>query len=397
METPSSTFRRAWLVAAVGATVVLLAAASQQSQNATMLGRWSREYSLVLALLAGVSLALWLGCLKPVQRRIWSARGPLLVLTGSLTLALVAGEVLLRILDPMGLNYHGEIARYIELRQDDAVLEYVQPKDVEVELDGVQVHFNSSRLRGPALSPAAAEGTRRLLVLGDSVAFGWGVEEAAIFPTRLAAGLAEATGEPWEPINAGVCSYNTEQELLYLKHHGLALEPDLVVLVYVDNDVVTYGERWKSAEASKPPLRRRIKRALQQSRLVQTVSHVIKRGGGVELEGVERALGPDDEGWKRNMQALRELTAVCAENKLPLAIYHFRWRPSAWSDALLAEARSFAAPIEIVDTTPWFADIPLPSLVNSATDSHPNAQAHGLTAARMQQDLEQRALLEVLD
>lgn len=393
-DAPGAGFRRAWLAAALIATGLWLVALTQQSQNATVLGRWSREYAFLLAALGAAVAALWLGCAGPVQRRLWAARVPLLVLIGSLGLALVAGEVLLRALDPLGLDYHGEIARYIELREDDPALQYVQPKDHEVELDGVRVRFNGARLRGPALR--ALGESRRLLVLGDSVAFGWGVDEAAIFPTRLAAGLEASTGTPWEPINAGVCSYNTEQELLYLRNHGLALEPDLVVLVYVDNDVVTYGERWKTAEAAKPPLRRRIKRSLEKSRLVQTASHVLKRGGGVELEGVERALGPEDDGWQRNMQALAELAALCADRGLPLAIYHFRWKPDPWSDALLADARSYAAPIEIIDTAPWFADIPLTSLVNSATDSHPNAQAHGLTAARMQQDLEQRGLLEAL-
>ena len=393
---PPKFLTRAIVFLALLATAALAAALTQRSNDPAIAGRWSLAYAAFLCGLAAIAACGWLACLGSVQRGLWSARKPLALLGASLGLSLMACEIAFRILDPLGLGYHDEIGRYIQLRQDDDVLAYVQPRDIETELDGVQVRFNNKGLRGPDIVPQKGA-RRRLLVLGDSVAFGWGVAEESIFVTRLAESLSQATGTTWESINAGVCSYNTEQEFLYLENAGLALQPDLVVLVYVDNDIVTYAEKWKDAEAAKPPLRRRIKRTLLKSHLLQAATHLARRGGnGIELEGVERAVDASDPGWVRNMRALEQLVKLCAQHDLPLAAYHFRWRSDAWSDALLAAAREAAAPIEITDTAPWFDHIDLRQLVNSVTDSHPNARAHALTAQRMQHDLEERKLFEVV-
>ena len=396
MTPPPKLIRRFTTLTAIILTAILAAALSQESENPVIAGRWSRSYGALLGLLAISAAPAWLACLGRIQAALWSARKPLCLLALSLGLALGAVEFALRVVDPLGLAYHAEIARYISLRQDDDVLAYVQPRNLETSLDGVQVRFNNLGLRGTDLGPKQDE-ERRVLILGDSLAFGWGVPEESIFATKLADLLAAATGQTWTSINAGVCSYNTEQERLYLEHSGLALQPDLVILVYVDNDIVTYSERWNQAEARKPPLRRRIKRKLMKSHLVQTAAHVLKRGsGGIELEGVERAVDASDPGWLRNMQALTELVELCSLNGVPLAAYHFRWKSDSWSDELLAAARQAAHPVEITDVAPWFEGADLRTLVNSVTDSHPNANAHAITAQKMQDDLAERKLFEVV-
>ena len=80
-------------------------------------------------------------------------------------------------------------------------------------------------------------GEFRVLIVGDSVAFGLGVEEDAIFPSQLDRILR--LRHPQRAIlvmNAAVASYNTRTELESLKHLW-HLEPDIIVLQYlVDND-----------------------------------------------------------------------------------------------------------------------------------------------------------------
>ncbi|MFT7677152.1 MAG: hypothetical protein ACI8QC_001129 [Planctomycetota bacterium] len=383
--------RRLWLAGSLLLSAVLGLALAQKSAHPTVLGRWSGEYALLLKALLTLCALAWVSALPAIQARLWAARAKLLLLGLSLALSLAAGEVLLRVADPLGLNYHDEIARYIGLRQDDSVLAYVQPKDMQLVLDGAHIRFNSLGLRGAEIGPKQPT-EKRLLVLGDSVAFGWGVEEQALFGSLLAERLSAQTGSTWTPINAGVCSYNSIQERLYLEHRGLALEPDLVVLVYIDNDVLTYGKRWQQAEASKPPLRRRLKQTLQSSHLVQTLTKVAGDDGDKHATGPERDLGPEDSGWQSNMRALTELVELCAARELDLALYHFRWRSDPWSDSLLEDARKHTAPIPIADTAPWFADLELRDLVNSPTDSHPNPKAHALTAERMHAELQRLGL-----
>jgi hypothetical protein len=50
--------------------------------------------------------------------------------------------------------------------------------------------------------------------------------------------LEEGLGPEWEVLNAGVAGYGTDNELLYLRERGLALNPDLVLLLFfTGNDV----------------------------------------------------------------------------------------------------------------------------------------------------------------
>src|SRR5437899_3035923 len=73
-----------------------------------------------------------------------------------------------------------------------------------------RVRINDKGLRGRDYPYERVAGRRRILVLGDSFVFGYGVEQEEIFTTVLE-GLLPAT----EVINAGVSGYGTDQELLW--------------------------------------------------------------------------------------------------------------------------------------------------------------------------------------
>jgi lysophospholipase L1-like esterase len=80
------------------------------------------------------------------------------------------------------------------------------------------------------------EGTYRIVVLGDSIGAGFGVENLEdTFPRQLQARL-RAAGVPAEVLNFSVSGYNTRQEVETLKTKALAFHPDLVLLAYCLND-----------------------------------------------------------------------------------------------------------------------------------------------------------------
>ena len=97
----------------------------------------------------------------------------------------------------------------------------------------VAVRINSRGLRDVEHSLAKPPGVRRVLVLGDSFTFGYGVEENQRFSNLLARQL----GAGWEFINSGVPTWGTADELSYLRDEGLKYHPDLVVLFFYRNDV----------------------------------------------------------------------------------------------------------------------------------------------------------------
>ncbi len=98
----------------------------------------------------------------------------------------------------------------------------------------VEVRINEAGLRDEELVPRSSVDLR-ILVLGDSFTFGYGVEAEATFPERLEARLA-AAGRRADVVNAAVISYSPILEYLYLRERGLALEPDVVVVAFDMSD-----------------------------------------------------------------------------------------------------------------------------------------------------------------
>lgn len=93
---------------------------------------------------------------------------------------------------------------------------------------------NAVGLRGPELEE---HGSRpRVLVLGDSIAWGTGLEQPDTISARLQAHLA-GHGDGVEVLNAGVSAYTTLQEARRLELLAPVLRLDQVVLLFCVNDV----------------------------------------------------------------------------------------------------------------------------------------------------------------
>lgn len=98
--------------------------------------------------------------------------------------------------------------------------------------DDKAVHINSLGVRGPELTYAPPRGVRRVLVLGDSFAFGLRLGD----DSTLAAQLGRRLGSGYEVVNLGVAGYSTDQELILFEELGRRLHPSLVLLLMCDND-----------------------------------------------------------------------------------------------------------------------------------------------------------------
>jgi len=98
------------------------------------------------------------------------------------------------------------------------------------------VRINSLGLRDREYSKEKPKGTFRIVMLGDSVAFGAGCPQEADFESLLEQGMA-VDGYNVEVLNLGVPGYNVVMEAGYLAYKGLALKPDLVLVVIGPNDL----------------------------------------------------------------------------------------------------------------------------------------------------------------
>jgi hypothetical protein len=98
---------------------------------------------------------------------------------------------------------------------------------------GKLVNSNARGLRGRReFGYAKPPGVFRILVLGDSFAFGDDVGDEDAFPHVLQELLPQV-----EVLNLGVHGYGHDQMLLYLQEEGLRYQPDLVLLGFLPLDM----------------------------------------------------------------------------------------------------------------------------------------------------------------
>ena len=158
--------------------------------------------------------------------------GRIALLAASALLAGVAVEVVLRLLGagPVPVNpdqrslwaYHPQLGWSSTAGYEDSF---------DTEFFSVDVAINSRGLRDDELSLEKPEDVRRVLVVGDSFAWGFGVEQEDTFAARLERALPAT-----EVINGAVSGYSTDQALLWLRLEGRQYAPDVVVYALSGND-----------------------------------------------------------------------------------------------------------------------------------------------------------------
>jgi len=109
--------------------------------------------------------------------------------------------------------------------------------DYQLDLDYV-IKINSLGMREREIARDKPRYKRRILMIGDSVTFGTGVDA----DWRFSNFMQRALGEDIEVINAGVPGWGTDQEWIHYEMFAHVLEPDIVVLTFtMANDVVNNG------------------------------------------------------------------------------------------------------------------------------------------------------------
>jgi len=110
--------------------------------------------------------------------------------------------------------------------------------NLRTRVGGVEFNTNSLGLRDREVTRPKPPGVFRVLMLGDSFTEGAGLPIETTVAKRVEAALnGHGCRTTVEVLNAGVASYSPILEYLQLKHMGLALQPDLVVLNFDMTDV----------------------------------------------------------------------------------------------------------------------------------------------------------------
>lgn len=131
-----------------------------------------------------------------------------------------------------------EEARFIGCKlKADLDIRVVNPfNDIEVQKN---VTFRlTSNADGFRTKPFARKkpGTLRIVTVGDSSTFGWGVDPEYTWQNGLEKRLARTRGPAVEVLNLGMSGHSSRHGLGILRHYAFDLQPDLLVISYGSND-----------------------------------------------------------------------------------------------------------------------------------------------------------------
>lgn len=152
----------------------------------------------------------------------------------------------------------------------------------------IEIDSRGFRGRENESSVTDDDATFRVLCIGDSVTFGFNVDQPDSYPAQLERILTARHPETrFEILNAGVPGWSWLQGHRFLEVRGLALRPDLVIMAHGTNDQfmsakVTDSERFRQLSR---PFRRELEGVrilLERTRTYRLVERIGRSFGGEE-------------------------------------------------------------------------------------------------------------------
>jgi len=320
--------------------------------------------------------------------------GNVLALIGSAAVMAASFEIACRTVVDTGMQYHLEMWKYaVALKRisDNPDIGHEHVPNGRARLMGADVTINSAGLRDREVPTAKSEGTRRILMLGDSTTFGWGVKQDETLPAQLEKALRDIDSTPTEVINSGVGNYNASMEIAYFLERGQAYKPDIVVLNYFIND------------AEPTPVYRDVPWLARHSYAYAVLGGAwdgFKRrmaGGEQDWRSYYAGLYAEDAaGWTKAQEKIAALASFCRENGIRLVLTDIpelrELKPYPFS-GVQAKLRAVAEVngIPFINLLPAVQDETPSSLWVTVPDPHPNAKAQALMARHLAAYLSQAA------
>ncbi len=238
---------------------------------------------------------------------------------------------------------------------------------------GTVFDTNDLGFRGPEVRD---DGSRRILAIGDSCTWGWGVPQDASYPAVLQRLLDQRPdGARYQVINAGIPGYTSYHGLLYLRERGLALHPSILILGYGFNDATAAGdvEEQLAGERRLLPLMLLDDFLFQHSR----VYGFVRRHSVAARRDPRQRVDPT-----RFAQHLEEMVTLArADGVHTMALSFSATQRGPYRDALASVATRLAVPV-VTYRGPLFDIV------------HPTAEGYGVLAALVLQQLEQEGWVD---
>src|SRR5262249_55930073 len=141
-----------------------------------------------------------------------------------LTLALIAGavELYVRLVEDDGMQFDLEMWKYaksVKKISSDPLIGHEHRPNADAFLMGARVTTNSAGFRDEQVPVERRPGRQRIMMVGGSVLFGWGVKQNETVAGRLKQTWRQG-GRDVDVINTGVGNYNTIMEVEFFFTRG---------------------------------------------------------------------------------------------------------------------------------------------------------------------------------
>jgi hypothetical protein len=382
-----------WFRAFLGSGFILFLAllgwlAIYKSSEPTILGRYSFTYFALLIGVAALVIVSLLAQATFFYRRLHKVRREIILVLSSILVSLITIEVAIRVFDPLGISYFRESSRYQFDLIPDPILVFKHTPGLQRIYQRVSVSINELGLRDRDLEKKK-RGELRILLLGDSVTFGWGVPVETTFGRKLETLLTAKLGRPVRTVNSGVGGYNTVQEQAFIRTYIDVIEPDTVILLFVRNDIELNEppfDPWSqlALQGKTPPEIIRI--LLGESWLYRLGVFALKYSRPRGLT----SLNKNTRGLRESMNALSSIATLCLERNVSFVVFFYpggraEAAQSLSHVALLSEILSIGNKygFPVVDIGTWWGQVEMRSITNSIVDPHPNKRGHDILAVGM--------------
>ena len=151
-------------------------------------------------------------------------------------------ELILRVKHHYIINYDIEMWKYakkLKTKVKNKKINHIHINNKSAILQNVEVSINNFGQREREYNQSFLnEFNKSFLILGSSVAMGWGVEQEKVFSRRLSR-KADSEGKKWIFINGGIGNYNTERYINnYFENWSNLKFTDIVVHFFVNDTEV---------------------------------------------------------------------------------------------------------------------------------------------------------------
>jgi lysophospholipase L1-like esterase len=292
-------------------------------------------------------------------------------------------ELGVRLIADDGMQFDLEMWKYardVKVVSDNPRIAHQHGPNRQARLMGVEVRTNSRGLRDREFAFERTPGTRRIVMLGDSLTEGWGVPFEQTFSKRIERLYADRR-TPVEVINTGVGNWNTVQEVEFFLTEAHQYQPDVVVLNYFVNDA-------EPVPHSRPPnfvTRRCYSCVFVLGRLDSLLRQLANRQ---DWSSYYLGLYDDgrSEGWLAAKDAIGRLAGYSKQRGVKLLVaslpelHDVKQYPFTRVTELVRQAAAENG-VPFVDLLPSVKDQESSALWVTAPDPHPNGYANQFLAA----------------